>query len=52
MGVYALATEDFDVEPATIPHTHSKNQNQEGATPAGAVIQQVHGGQLRQNRIS
>lgn len=50
-GLYTLATKDFDVESSTIPHAYGEDHNQEGATPSGAVVQQVHRRQLRQNRI-
>lgn len=49
--LYILAPKDFDIESAAVPYTHSKDQYQEGTTPSGAIVQQVHRGQLSQDRI-
>lgn len=43
MSEYALATEYFDVETASVPYTHSEHPNEEGRTPEGAIIQQKDG---------
>lgn len=47
----ALATEDFNVEPSTVPCTHGEDEKKVRAAPERAVVQDEDGWNVRDHSI-